>query len=203
MLLHALMFWLPVPVTIATLIAWRQMSGDWSLVVVAVLLPLIYGYVMPFIGINILRNWQFLGGWRIGGMYVHHGFMYASKLSLFGLVPLLILPKDLPAVVFYTVFLLVTTLLYTATAWLQDHLSFSFGMVVVPKTGGKLNVNLYAPLCFSLIGLLYSAGLMLCHHMYQQGHLTMSFAFEVIIVQFLLMLILPGLMFKFVTRYNR
>jgi hypothetical protein len=202
-MLYALMFWLPVPVTILAFIGWRLVSSDWKLSIVAVVLPLVYGYVMPFIGINILKNWQFNGRWRIGGMYIHHGFMYASKLSAFALVPLLLLPNQLPGNIFYPAWIILTTLLYTITAWFQDYHSFAYGLVVAPKSsGGTLDVNRYAPLCFSLIGLLYSSGLIICHNAHLQGHLTLTFAFCAAIVQFLLMLIFPSLVFKYVTCYD-
>lgn len=198
--LSALMFWLPIPVTTAMAIVWWRFSGDLKVVSVAVLLPLVYGYVMPFIGINILKNWQFKGGWRIGGMYVHHGFMYASKLSFFGFAPLMILSIEMPVWILNCLWIGMTSVLYACTAWLQDHLSFSFGIVIDPKSGLSLNVNRYAPVCFSLIGLLYTAGLVTCYHMKLNNSLTTSYTLGLLSVQFLLMLIIPGLLFRFLSK---
>lgn len=197
--LNALMFWLPIPVTTAMAIVWWRFSGDLKVVAVAVLLPLVYGYVMPFIGINILKNWQFKGGWRIGGMYVHHGFMYASKLSFYGFVPLLILSDEMSVWAFNFSWLVITSILYACTAWLQDHLSFAFGIVIFPKSNMHLNVNRYALVCFSLIGLLYTIGLVICYHMNLKDSLTPSYTLALLTVQFLLMLIIPGLLFRFLS----
>ncbi len=45
-------------------------------------LPLVFGYLIPGIGTNILKLWRFRGHWLMGNYFIHHGIIYASTMGL-------------------------------------------------------------------------------------------------------------------------
>src|SRR5258708_6258731 len=61
---------------------WRIAAGDWRLVALVFLVPVVFGYVVVWVASRVVKRWRMTGGWRIGGAYVHHGFIYAAKMSL-------------------------------------------------------------------------------------------------------------------------
>lgn len=160
-------FWvyaLPLPLCGAMYFAWLNLFGSHAFALYVSLLPVIYGYIAPGVATNILKLWRFKGAWVVGSYYAHHGFMYCANMS-----PLLFvafLGTDVKTVSFG---LAVRVLLTTAAMqgfllWILDILIVRYGMVEIdnrPTREGKSPeeiVTYYAPLCFSLIGLTYSAG---------------------------------------------
>ena len=61
--------------------AWRASGASWPFVVVVMGVPVLFGYVMPWVATSIVKRWRFTSGPRMGSYYVHHGFIYGSKLS--------------------------------------------------------------------------------------------------------------------------
>lgn len=55
--------------------------GGWRFALVALGVPLVFGYLAPGVAVVALRRWRFTTGPRIGGLYVHHGFLYSAKLG--------------------------------------------------------------------------------------------------------------------------
>jgi hypothetical protein len=35
--------------------------------------PVLFGYLMPWIAMGVVKRWRFTGGPRVGSYYVHHG----------------------------------------------------------------------------------------------------------------------------------
>jgi len=70
-----------VATPLLTWIWWRIAGGNWLLVSLVLLVPVLFGYVVVWIASNVKKRWRMTSGWRIGGAYVHHGFIYASKMA--------------------------------------------------------------------------------------------------------------------------
>lgn len=200
--LKLVMFWLPVPVTLIMAYLWQRQTGSGMVTAYALLLPLSYGYLMPFIAINVLKRWRFKKGIMIGGMYLHHGFMYASKLSFFGFLPLLLLGKGNPDWAASIAWIGGTTLPYVFTAWLQDALSVKHDYVEFDSDGadkkhtredGTLS---YAPLCFTLIGFIYSTGLVMTYVSCMFGSPSLLRLLIIFAVCFAALLILPSIAYR-------
>lgn len=60
---------------------WRTSGGSWPFVIVVMGVPVVFGYVMPWVLTQVVKRWRFTSGPRIGSYYVHHGFVYGSKLA--------------------------------------------------------------------------------------------------------------------------
>jgi hypothetical protein len=64
-----------------TWIWWRIAAGNWRLVALVLLVPVLFGYLVVWFASSVVKRWRMTSGWRIGGAYVHHGFIYASKMA--------------------------------------------------------------------------------------------------------------------------
>ncbi|RJX18067.1 MAG: hypothetical protein C4575_11315 [Desulforudis sp.] len=204
--LDILIFWLPVPVTLIMTNIWWRETKSLMITSTAVGLPLLYGYVIPGIGINILQNWRFTNGVRIGGMYLHHGFMYASKMSFFGFIPLLLSIASVHDSDGYIYWVIISTTLYASTAWLQDYLSHKFGYVVFHEKRGKdskvkENASLrYAPICFPIIGSIYSISLVAACKIYLFDVFPQTSFVGFFVLSFLAMATIPSIAYGLLTK---
>jgi len=137
---------------------WYQKAGT-AFAVLVLGLPLIYGYVVPGIGTNILKQWRFRDSWVVGDYYIHHGFIYASGLSLalyFGFVPGQ--TGDMWDIIANLVRM---ACIIGFAGWWHDLIAIRQGMMEVYNRAWKegaapeVIVTKYAPLCFSLFGAIY------------------------------------------------
>ena len=60
----------------------RRYDGDVWLVLMAWLLPILYAYIVPGIGTNVLKVWEFDTGLRLGRFRPHHGFVFGSATAV-------------------------------------------------------------------------------------------------------------------------
>lgn len=73
------------PVVLAPLSFWlwrREYSGDLRLVAAAWLVPVLWGYIVPGIGTNVLKVWEFNTRLRLGRFRPHHGFVFGSATAM-------------------------------------------------------------------------------------------------------------------------
>lgn len=61
---------------------WEVYTGDIKLVLVAWLLPIVYAYIVPAVGTNILKVWEFDTRFRLGRFRPHHGFVFGSATAM-------------------------------------------------------------------------------------------------------------------------
>jgi hypothetical protein len=82
---------LVVPLLLLPLSYWLWLvryDGDHRLVLLALSLPIVYAYVIPGVGTNYLRLWEFNTRFRLGRFRPHHGFLFGTATSLFALAAL-------------------------------------------------------------------------------------------------------------------
>jgi hypothetical protein len=66
-----------------SLLLWRrEYSGNLKLVATAWLIPVLWAYIVPGIGTNILKVWEFDTRFRLGRFRPHHGFVFGSATSM-------------------------------------------------------------------------------------------------------------------------
>jgi hypothetical protein len=73
---------LPLPMTALMYLLWFRRTGSALFSAYVLTLGVLFGYIYPGIGTNILHLWKFNGPFRIKNYYIHHGFMYAPYLAL-------------------------------------------------------------------------------------------------------------------------
>jgi hypothetical protein len=193
----------PLPVCAAMCFAWQAWSANRAFMLYVMLLPLFYGYVAPGIATNLLNNWRFKGPCVVGSYYAHHGFMYAANMSPLLFLSFLGTPRE-PLSLATTVRVLICTgALHGFVLWLHDILMVRHGMVEIfnrPAAEGRSPeeiVTHYAPLCFFLIGLTYSAGALLAFQTFVVNHQTNTASvIWVSLIGVVLMFSIPSLAYR-------
>jgi hypothetical protein len=139
---------------------WRSSGGSWPLVAVVMGVPVIFGYLMPGIATQYVKRWRFTTGPRVGAYYVHHGFVYASKLAFV----LFLVVRSLAAVRSAFDIASVVLIAGAATAfggWLHDVHAVRAGKIEVD--GGADALVGFAPASYFAMGATY-AGVVLAAH---------------------------------------
>lgn len=73
------------PVVLAPLsffLWWREYRGDLQLVAAAWLVPVLWAYIVPGVGTNVLKVWEFNTRLRLGRFRPHHGFVFGSATAM-------------------------------------------------------------------------------------------------------------------------
>jgi hypothetical protein len=61
---------------------WRLYSGNLYLTLTAWLLPVLYAYIVPAVGTNIFKVWEFDTRFRLGRFRPQHGFVFGSATAM-------------------------------------------------------------------------------------------------------------------------
>jgi hypothetical protein len=133
---------------------WRTSHGSWPLVTVVMGVPVIFGYVMPGVVTQVIKRWRFTGGPRIGAYYIHHGFIYGSKLAF----ALLLVVRSLSSVSSLLDVLAIVVVAGAATAfggWWHDVNAVRAGKIAVD--GGLDALTSFAPPSYFSMGATYAA----------------------------------------------
>jgi hypothetical protein len=165
----------------------REYSGDLRLVAAAWLVPVLWAYIVPGIGTNILKVWEFNTRLRLGRFRPHHGFVFGSAtamLAWFVHVPV----HDLFGVA-RSAFVLCSVL----ALWnlLYDIKALQAGILAVynqPWADGQGEAAIaldYAPWFFGGFGAMYGAGIGAMEWLDTRGRLSggsFAIAFAVLAV---------------------
>ena len=79
------------PAIAAPLAYWlwlQRYAGDHRMAFFMLAVPVTFAYVIPAIGMNVLRIWAMKTRFRLGRIRPHHGLVFGSAASLFGLLSL-------------------------------------------------------------------------------------------------------------------
>ena len=141
---------------------WRVTDGSWAAVALVLGIPLVLGYVVPGLGSGVLKLWRVTGAWRVGGLYAHHGFIYASKMGFVLLIavrdPATLAGWGVPAAV------LVCGAATAFGAWWHDVHAVKAGRIeVLARDGRSLDTLLtsHEPAAFLVVGATYAAACLL------------------------------------------
>jgi hypothetical protein len=162
-----------------------------------IVLPMVWGYVIPGIGTNLLKMWWFKGRWMVGKYYWHHGIMYAGPMALllyvtFGAGPV-------SAVQSITI-ILCTAGMQGLLSSQHDILAVKTGSLILdnpPARAGKSAeeiVNYLSPFYFFLLGGSYAAGCIFAYNklVVEQAHTAGEFIL-LLLVGLGLMGLVPGI----------
>lgn len=163
---------LPIPITLIMAYLWQRWSGNTTFAWYVTLLAILYGYIVPGIGTNIMKKWRFYGPGRIGNYYVHHGFIWAANLSPALFLCFLGTPEGPLGYGTILRVLLATGAVHAFKGWVYDIALLKYGfteITSVPRLKGKSPEEIaghYAPVCFFLIGLTYGVGALAAYHFF-------------------------------------
>jgi hypothetical protein len=143
---------------------WRHYPGHTGLAAIALLVPILHGYVVPGVGTNVLRVWEFDTALRVGRFRPHHGFVFGSATAIL-VLPILGAPVDrVSAPEMLRTGLAVGGML-GAINWLYDVAAVRAGILKVynqPWADGRGALSIvsdYAPWFFGGFGFVLGAGL--------------------------------------------
>ena len=162
-LLEAYQYVMPAVLTpLGALLWWRHYDGhDYdghvALAAIAVLVPIAHAYIVPGIGTNVLRMWEFDTRLRLGRFRPHHGFVFGSATAVL-MPPALGTPTAHPTLADMATSGLAAAVILGAVNWLYDVAAIRAGILgLQPALGGWRGpiavVNDYAPWFFGGFGL--------------------------------------------------
>ena len=147
----------------------RRFDGDHLLTLAAVQIPVLFAYVIPGIGTNVLGLWEIRGRWRLGRFRPHHGFVFGSAASLMAVVAL---PEAAAGLGLWQVgrSAFVVGSVFAFWNWLYDTYAVKAGFLVVynrphyEQAGPEAIATDYAPVFFGSFGAVYGASLELLRY---------------------------------------
>ena len=134
--------------------AWWRVGHSWPLVIVVMGVPVVFGYVMPWILTGVIKRWRFTSGPRLGPYYVHHGFVYGSKLAL----ALLVVIRSFDTITSSVDVLAISLTTGAATAfggWWHDTQAVRAGKIAIDD--GIEGLSTFAPPSYFTMGATYAA----------------------------------------------
>ena len=138
----------------------RRVDYDHQLVLFMMSMPILYAYIIPAIGTNWLKLWEFKTRWRLGRFRPHNGFVFGSAISLFALFLVEPRPVSLGAMeLVRTGFLTGSTMAFWI--WIYDIYAVKSGFLVVYNRphfynrGAEAVATEYAPVFFCAFGICY------------------------------------------------
>lgn len=147
----------------------HRLQGQHSIVLLVLSMPILTGYIIPAIGTNWLKLWEFNTHLRLGRFRPHHGFVLGTAVSL--LAFLCIDPAPTSAHPFDLVragFIMGSVLAFWN--WLYDIYAIKAGFIIMYNCpyfqgrGPEAIATDYAPVYFGTLGLCYGILLQLTHY---------------------------------------
>jgi hypothetical protein len=170
------------PLIVVPLSYWlwlRRYDGHHALAALAMSIPIVFAYVVPAIGTNVLRLWEFNTRLRLGRFRPHHGFVFGGATSLFGLACL----SHQSASYDVGEFLRAALVLGSTLAfwnWLYDIMAIKAGFLQVynrpwhERRGPEAIATDYAPVLFGVFGACYGVALRAIDHwLVQRGEVDL------------------------------
>jgi hypothetical protein len=133
---------------------WWRATGSWAFATAVMGIPVVFGYVMPWVATSLVKRWRFTGGPRVGSYYVHHGFIYASKLAL-ALLLVVRSIDDIQSAAAAGAVIAVTGAATGFGGWWHDAQAVRAGRIEV--AGGLESLGTFAPPSYFSMGATYAA----------------------------------------------
>lgn len=147
----------------------RQFEGNHALVWLMLSIPISFAYIIPALGTNWLRLWEFNTRLRLGRFRPHHGFVFGSATSLMALLCLGVPPTGFTLLEFIRAgFVLGSVLAFWN--WLYDLAAIKAGFIIVynrpyaENRGPEAIATAYAPVLFGSFGFCYGVLLRLSQY---------------------------------------
>jgi len=160
-------FVVPLVLFPASYLLWlRRYDGDHMLVLFALSIPVVFAYVVPGLGTNWLGLWEFNTRFRLGRFRPHHGFVFGTATSLFGLACVPPSPPGFDPVACARA-ALVTGSVVGFWNWLYDTYAVKSGFILIHNRltaqgePAEVVATDHAPVFFGSFGVCYGIALQL------------------------------------------
>lgn len=163
---------------------WMEVVSNPLWVLFLIALPTLYGYIVPGVGILLMKKWKFHGPFTYNGIYLHHGLKYAANINLVFLVIFADAYKSSEIGIQRSLgIILGTAFAQGYLIWLHDTFSMRIGKLEIKNifaksgTSPEEKVFRYAPGTFFIIGLMYSTCSILFYRNYIKPGLDSTLIF--------------------------
>ena len=149
---------------VAVLLWCFHYAGNAQLAAVAVAVPVLYAYIVPGIGTNVLKMWSFNTRFRLGAFRPQHGFVFGSATAVLAVLTIGE-AKGAPTSGDMLASGLWTGVLLLAVNWIYDALALRHGVLEVYNqscadgSGPWAIAGDYVVWFFGVFGVNYGAGL--------------------------------------------
>jgi hypothetical protein len=154
---------------------WRTYDGNLELTLLAWLVPIAYAYVVPGIGTNVLKVWEFDTRIRVGRFRPHHGFVFGSATAMLAWICHGHFARSMGDVLIDSLVLASVlgfwNLIYDVHA-IQTGILRVYNQPWADGKGPEAVTMDYAPWFFAGFGAVYGAGLGVSELLAQRGALT-------------------------------
>ena len=169
--------------------AWHASGASWPFTILVMAVPVLFGYLMPWVATSVVRRWRFTSGPRVGSYYLHHGFIYGSKLAF----ALLLVARSMESIV--TPFDAIAVILVTgaATAFggcFHDMHAVRTGKIEVD--GGIEALWRFAPPSYFTMGATYAAVAVAAHRALAASPAAFAWVFP---TAFVILCVVPSMVF--------
>lgn len=148
---------------------WERSGHNHRFVALVLTVPVLFAYIIPGLGTNWLKLWEFHTRWRWGKFRPHHGFVFGTAASLFALLCVDARPPGFGVwEVLRAGFVMGSVLAFWN--WIYDISAIKTGFIVVynrphfEKLGPEAIATDYAPVFFGVFGLCYGITIRLGQH---------------------------------------
>lgn len=200
-----LKFWLlylPLPLYFGMYFLINSKGFESARVMTVFIVPVIYGYLIPYVSTTIMKKWEFLKGPKVGGIYLHQGFKIASHLVLW--LYLLVSVKEGNT---YSVSEVVILSFFGGTTqalivWIHDILAIKYGFLKMNNVAFLSGVPAesltfrFAPMTFFTLGFLYTLTSLIILNGYTILNLAVTGC-----IAFLIITMLVSLVYKYCESY--
>ncbi len=178
---------------------WHTYEGNMMLTLIAWLIPILFAYIVPGIGTNILKVWEFNTKYRLGKFRPHHGFVFGSATSFIAWLchaHMAINIQDIFIMSFIFALVLGTLNVF------YDIKAIKVGILIVynqPWADGKDAKAIamdYAPIFFGVFGFVYGFGLGAAELLYQNGVLDNLFAVFYFVTLLIISIFFPVIIYR-------
>jgi hypothetical protein len=153
---------------------WLERSaGEHRLALLLMSMPVIYAYVVPAVGTNVLKIWEFNTRLRLGRFRPHHGFVFGSATSLIALASVPPSAELTLGAMLRAGFVLGSVLAFWN--WLYDVAALRSGFLRVytrsfaERRGPEAVAMDYAPPIFGFFGAVYGAAIVIAEQALGRG----------------------------------
>lgn len=156
------LFVLPLPLYFGIYFYMKNTGHESSKLFTVFAVPVVYGYLIPYISTTVMKKWEFFGGIKFGGIYIHQGFKIASHLVLWLFLLTILMPVNEVTILQSLIAATFGGIAQSLTVWIHDIWAIKYGFLKMNNkaflSGNPAEVITFkfAPLTFFTLGFIYT-----------------------------------------------
>lgn len=179
---------------------WETYEGNLALTLNAWLMPIFFAYIIPGVGTNILKIWEFNTRYRLGKFRPHHGFVFGSATAMIAWLSHTHMATDIFDVI-QSGFIIASVLgfwnlIYDVKA-LQAGILLVYNQPWAENRGEEAIAMDYAPVFFAGFGFIYGISISIAELFLKDTSLSSLFFIFYFIAALLIAIALPVALYRY------